>query len=74
MYGAGVICSNLANWSFVIFMLCVISWHVGTQYIKSLFIGSDNGLAPTKRQAIIWTNDDYCIGPMAYGVSIMSIK
>ena len=22
-------------------------------------IGSDNGLAPTKRQAIIWTNDGY---------------
>ena len=22
-------------------------------------IGSDNGLAPTRRQAIIWTNDDY---------------
>ena len=21
-------------------------------------IGSDNGLAPTRRQAIIWTNDD----------------
>ena len=23
------------------------------------YIGSDNGLAPTRRQAIIWTNDDY---------------
>ena len=22
-------------------------------------IGSDNGLAPTRRQAFIWTNDDY---------------
>ena len=22
-----------------------------------LFIGSDNGLAPARRQAIIWTND-----------------
>ena len=22
-------------------------------------IGSDNGLAPTRRQAIIWTNGDY---------------
>ena len=21
-------------------------------------IGSDNGLAPTRRQAIVWTNDD----------------
>ena len=24
--------------------------------LVKLFIGSDNGLAPTKRQAIIWTN------------------
>ena len=22
-------------------------------------IGSDNGLAPTRQQVIIWTNDDY---------------
>ena len=23
----------------------------------TIFIGSDNGLAPSRRQAIIWTND-----------------
>ena len=24
-------------------------------------MGSDNGLVPTRRQAIVWTNDDYII-------------
>ena len=26
-------------------------------------IGSNNGLTPTKRQAIIWTNDGYITDP-----------
>ena len=26
--------------------------------ISNIIIGSDNGLVPTRRQAIIWTNDD----------------
>ena len=32
----------------------VCSWGFNEQYAN---IGSDNGLAPTRRQAIIWTND-----------------
>ena len=31
-------------------MLPMVNW-------QNSNIGSDNGLAPTKRQAIIWTND-----------------
>ena len=31
-------------------------WTSNQQYAS---IVSDNGLAPTRRQAIIWTNDDY---------------
>ena len=34
--------------------VCSLVWN--WQYPN---IGSDNGLAPTKRQAIIWTNDGY---------------
>ena len=33
----------------------VCSWGSSQQYSS---IGSDNGLAPARRQAIIWTNDD----------------
>ena len=34
----------------------VCSWCINQQYTS---IGSDNGLAPTRRQAIIWTNDGW---------------
>ena len=27
------------------------------KFHSNLFFGSDNGLAPTRRQAIMWTND-----------------
>ena len=27
---------------------------------KLIIIGSENGLSPDRRQAIIWTNADYC--------------
>ena len=29
--------------------------------INNISIGSDNGSAPTRRQAIVWTNDGYII-------------
>ena len=39
-----------------------ISIHISLKFVpkglsKYLSIGSDNGLAPTRRQAITWTND-----------------
>ena len=37
----------------------VCSWGSNQQYSN---IGSDNGLAPTRRQAIVWTNDGLIIG------------
>ena len=32
-----------------------------TEYCGCYSIGSDNGLAPARRQVIIWTNDNYFI-------------
>ena len=38
-------------------MMCI--YKVGIGFWRSdSSIGSDNGLAPTRRQAIIWSNDD----------------
>ena len=33
-------------------------WNLFSMSQHWAIIGSDNGLAPSKRQAIIWTNDD----------------
>ena len=40
--------------------------------INWAFIGPDNGLAPARRQAIIWTSTDlFLIGP--FGITFYSI-
>ena len=42
---------------------------------KLTIIGADNGLAPSRRQAIIWTNAGILsIGPLATNVSEILIK
>ena len=42
---------------------------------KQTIIGSDNGLSPGRRQAIIWTNDGILlIGPLGTNFSEISIK
>ena len=42
---------------------------------KLTIIGSDNGLSPGRRQAIIWTNDGILlIGPLATNVSVILIE
>ena len=42
---------------------------------KQSIIGSDNGLSPGRRQAIIWTNDGiFLIGPLGTNFSEISIK
>ena len=42
---------------------------------KLTFIGSDNGLSPDRRQAIIWTNDGLLlIGPLGTNFSEILIK
>ena len=48
-------------------MLCLIHWGRVTHICvgKLLIIGSDNGLSPDRRQAIIWTNAGLLsIGPL----------
>ena len=42
---------------------------------KQTIIGSDNGLSPGRRQAIIWTNDGILlIGPLRTNINEISIK
>ena len=56
-------CTNF-DWNFTV----VCSWWFNEQYSS---IVSDNGLAPTRRQAIIWSNDDYLTDThMRYSVSM----
>ena len=43
--------------------------------VKHTNIGSDNGLSPGQRQAIIWTNDGiYLIGPLGTNFSEILIE
>ena len=50
--GLNVLMENVASvWSVVTLYICVS---------KLTIIGSDNGLLPGRRQAIIWTNDECC--------------
>ena len=47
--------------------------HIGV--VKQTIIGSDNGLSPGRRQAIIWTNDGVLlIGPLGANFSEILIE
>ena len=63
------------------FQLILTTWRLNDayrgQYTRSLLviIGSDNGLLPDRRQAIIWTSDDLLsIGPQGTNFSKILIK
>ena len=51
--------SNALSWMEIYEFSLQYPWSLflGVQLKQNSIIGSDNGLAPTRRQAIIWTND-----------------
>ena len=63
--------------SFAIFLQCLTHWGQVTHlcFGNLTIIGSDNDLSPSRRQAIIWTNDGILlIGPLGTNFSEISIE
>ena len=52
---SGVFCMDLFPWKFGIILLIEAEWHIYAS-VDQTIIGSDNGLSPGGRQAIIKTN------------------
>ena len=75
---------NAFSWMKLIYFASIFQWslfltHWGlVTHIcvnKLTIIGSDNGLAPARRQAIIWTNDGILlVGPLGTNFSEILIK
>ena len=57
---------NISAMLLILYIPCVT--HIGVK--KLTIIGSDNGLSPGRRQAIIWANDGISlIGPLGTNFS-----
>ena len=57
-----------------IYQLIEAEWHIYAS-ANQIIIGSDNGLSPGRRQAIIWTNTNILsIGPLGINSSEISME